>query len=249
MSDVITSDSGMTSVPSAPVAHSPGQEKVHIPITIGASIHIPGWVVDLESFRRWARSDDFPERGRFAFLNGVLWMDLDMEQIFSHVDVKTEYASVLRPLAKSISLGVCLTDGVLLSNPAVGLSTEPDGLCFSFATLSCGKVRLVKGAERGYVELEGSPDMVLEVISDGSVKKDTETLRDLYWRAGVLEFWLVDARGEIPIFDILVHTPDGFAATKSQDGWLFSKLFGRHFQLTVEKTALGLPSFSLAARP
>jgi Uma2 family endonuclease len=122
-------------------------------------------------------------------------------------------------------------------------------LFFSFEALKCGKIRLVAGAEEGYVELEGSPDMVLEVISEGSVKKDKETLRDLYWRSGVLEFWLVDARGKEPLFDILVHTPDGYAATEPEDGWLFSKVFGRRFQLTVEKTALGLPSFSLAMCP
>jgi hypothetical protein len=73
MSDVITPEPGMTSVPSTPAARSPAQEKVHVPISIGDRVHIPGWVVDLGSFRRWARSDDFPDRGRFAFLSRTLY--------------------------------------------------------------------------------------------------------------------------------------------------------------------------------
>jgi Uma2 family endonuclease len=37
--------------------------------------------------------------------------------------------------------------------------------------------------------------MVLEVVSASSVEPDTQTLRELYWAAGIKEYWLVDARG------------------------------------------------------
>lgn len=37
---------------------------------------IPGWVHDLETFRRWAKSDEFPMTGRFSFLDGTIWVDL-----------------------------------------------------------------------------------------------------------------------------------------------------------------------------
>src|SRR5256885_8764701 len=50
--------------------------------------------------------------------------------------------------------------------------------------------------EEGYLELEGTPDMVLEVVSESSVQKDTKRLRQLYWQAGIREYWLVDARRE-----------------------------------------------------
>jgi hypothetical protein len=33
-------------------------------------IRVPTWVVDLESFRRWADADDFPEKGNIWFLKG-----------------------------------------------------------------------------------------------------------------------------------------------------------------------------------
>jgi hypothetical protein len=35
---------------------------IHEPV----EVRVPGWVVDLESFRRWADADDFPEKGRLT---------------------------------------------------------------------------------------------------------------------------------------------------------------------------------------
>lgn len=57
-------------------------------------VSVPDWVVDLESFRRWADADDFPETGRIWFLQGEVWVDMSKEQIFTHVGVKTEIAAV-----------------------------------------------------------------------------------------------------------------------------------------------------------
>ena len=41
-----------------------------------SEVRVPGWVVDLESFRRWTDDDAFPEFGRFSYLNGEVWEDL-----------------------------------------------------------------------------------------------------------------------------------------------------------------------------
>jgi hypothetical protein len=45
-------------------------------VVIEEKVSIPGWVDDLASFRRWARSGEMPERGQFAYLNGEVWVDL-----------------------------------------------------------------------------------------------------------------------------------------------------------------------------
>jgi Uma2 family endonuclease len=63
-------------------------------------------------------------------------------------------------------------------------------------------------------ELEGSPEMVLEVVSETSVHKDTEELRELYWHAGTLEYWLVDARTDATHFDILHYGRKGYTTTR-----------------------------------
>ena len=74
-------------------------------IELEDQVSIPATITDVEAFRRWARSDDFPERGRFSFLRDKVWVDLSMEQIFTHNQVKAEFAEVLRPLAKAGAFG------------------------------------------------------------------------------------------------------------------------------------------------
>jgi Uma2 family endonuclease len=91
--------------------------------------------------------------------------------------------------------------------------------------------------------------MVLEVVSTTSERKDTMTLRDLYWRAGIPEYWLVDARGEEPAFAILRHGARGYAATRPQaGGWLRSRVFGRSFRFSQRPGPLGHPQYSVEVR-
>ena len=111
-----------------------------------------------------------------------------------------------------------------------------------------GRIKLVEGRREGYLELEGIADMVLEIVSPSSVTKDTETLFDLYWRAGIPEYWLVDARGEALQFDIYQRGPRGYTATRRQAGWLKSRVLGMSFRLTRQLDALGHPEFTLETK-
>jgi Uma2 family endonuclease len=210
---------------------------------------IPPDIVDLESFRRWARSDDFPEEGRFSYLRGKIWIDLSMEQLFSHNQVKTEFTLVLGTLAKREKLGYFFSDGTLFSHPDVDLSTEPDGLLVSYQAVQDLRVRFIEGAHQGYVEVVGSPEMVLEVVSNRSVQKDTKDLRELYWEAEIQEYWLVDARKGVARFDLLRRGKRGYTAARPQDGWLRSGVFGRSFRLTQEADPLGHPRYTVEVRP
>src|SRR5947208_3458350 len=88
---------------------------------------IPEWVIDLESFRRWARSEEFPETGWYSHLDGNLWVDASMERI-RHNRVKTAITSTLDILSKQTLSGMFLSDRVLLTNIDAQLSTEPDGM-------------------------------------------------------------------------------------------------------------------------
>jgi Uma2 family endonuclease len=144
-------------------------------------------------------------------------------------------------------LGLYLPDGALLFNVNVGFAARPDAVYVSAASLQ-DRVRLLEGREEGYVELEGSPDMVLEVISPGSVRKDTKVLHRAYWEAGVREYWLVDARPEPLRFDVLRHTPRGYRAAAKKEGWVKSAVFGKSFRLTRRLNALNHPEYALEAR-
>lgn len=216
-------------------------------IVLEERIRIPDDIVDLDSFRRWARSDDFPEHGRFSHLNGELWVDLRPEQLFSHNQIKVAVASVIFGLLQRDRRGRFFGDGALVTNDTAGLSTEPDGTFVSYQSLKLGRVRLIEGVE-GFLELEGSPDMVLEVVSSTSVEKDTVVLRELYWEAGIREYWLVDARGDRLQFDILRRRPAGYLATPSSAGWLRSAVFHKSFRLRSRRDEAGHPEYTLAVR-
>ena len=90
-------------------------------------IDIPDWVVDLESFRRWADADDFPRRGRVFWLSGRVWIDMSKEQLFTHGQVKTRMASTLSSLITALQLGYYWADGPLVSNEDGDLVAETRG--------------------------------------------------------------------------------------------------------------------------
>lgn len=210
-------------------------------------IEIPTWVEDLASFRRWTCSDDFPEHGRICYLGGEVSIDVSRQPVFTHVALKGVIAAALGNQVKTAQAGLLLGDGARLSNEKADISVVPDALFASRATLK-ERLQLLDTRGRGYDELEGSPDMVLEVVSDSSVRKDTERLRRDYWEAGIREYWLVDARPDPLVFDILRHTPKGFRTTPKKDGWMKSAVFGKSFRLTRRMNAIGRPKYTLEVR-
>ena len=56
-----------------------------------------------------------------------------------------------------------------MSNVDADLSVKPDGTFVSNAAIEEERVRFVEGMREGVLELEGEPDMVLEVVSQSSV--------------------------------------------------------------------------------
>ncbi|MBI3822075.1 MAG: Uma2 family endonuclease [Planctomycetes bacterium] len=211
-------------------------------------IIIPTWVVDIDSFRRWTDCDDFPEHGKVWWLCGEVWADMSKEQIFTHLVVKNEISGTVTGIVKTEKRGLFIPDGLLLSNFAADICGNPDATFVSNDTLRSDLIRFIEGKDGGYVELQGSPDWVLEVISKSSLHKDDVVLRRAYWEAGVREYWLVDARKEPLRFEILQHTARGYIARRKKDGWMKSDVFGKSFRLTQSTNALGHPEYSLEVR-
>ena len=214
-----------------------------------SNLPVPPSVVDHASFRNWARSEDFPKQGRFAWLDGMIWMDLMVEQVFSHNTVKNEFIAALLRHVNKRRLGHLLSDGVLLSNKKVGLSTKPDVLFVSFESEKSGKVHFKEGAREGVIELEGAPDMTLEVVSDSSVTKDTVNLKSLYYQAGVQEYWLVDARRGQVAFSILKRGARGFVPTPSStDHFIPSAVFGASVRLSSKLGPTKRPMYTVTIK-
>jgi len=163
-----------------------------------------------------------------------------------HNQLKTVITAVLASLVMAARTGRFFGDRMMLTNVVVGLSTEPDAMYASTERLRDGRVRLSEGGDS--LEVEGTPDMALEVLSPTSVRKDTVVLRDLYWRAEIPEFWLADSRGSIVQFDIFRHTEIGYVATRKQGGWMRSQVFGKSFRLVQRDGEDGLLEYCLEVR-
>jgi len=209
-------------------------------------VRIPDGIRSLAAFRRWIRSDEFPDAGRICFLDGQVWVDMSKEGIVTHNQVKQEFNLVIGGLVKSKHLGRWFPDGLLLTNDRASLACQPDGTFVARQNLR--RAHFVEGEKGGYLELKGSPDMVLEVVSASSVEKDTEVLRELYWRAGITEYWLVDARTDRLEFTILRPESGGYVAIRRQAGWVKSRVFDRSFRLMRQLDDRGNPEFTLSVR-
>ncbi|HEY1378406.1 MAG TPA: Uma2 family endonuclease [Gemmataceae bacterium] len=219
-------------------------------IVLAEDAVIPAGVVDHASFCEWALSDDFPQRGRFGFFNDSVWVSFEMETE-NHNWIKTIITMSLTTLILAKKLGRFYSDRMMFSHPATGLATEPDGMFVSTAARRSGQVTVRGGRADlgGAVILEGTPDMVLEVVSPGSVTKDTVDLVDAYWRAGIPEYWLVDPRGGgPPQFTLYAHAARGYKAVRPAGGWRKSAVFGVAVRLTSSTDDLGLPTYALETR-
>jgi Uma2 family endonuclease len=212
-------------------------------IIIEGKVVIPRWVDDLASFRAWRLSDNAPTSGEVAYLNSDIWVDLSMEEFFTHNQVKAAFDFAMMSVVRVAANGRYVPDRMLMTNEAAELSTEPDGLFFTWETVSSGRLRLVEKSDRGILELEGTPDIVLEIVSKNSIRKDTVDLRELYWKAGVPEYWLVDVRDGALFFEILRRSADGYLPAGKEDRWIRSDILGKRFRLDRQTDPIGHPQF------
>src|ERR1700675_3210221 len=98
-------------------------------------VTVPTEVVDLASFRQWADRDDVPEKVRIWYLKGEVWIDLNHEEVFTHVLLKGEFFCVLGGLVKTSRQGLFLCDGLFFSNVKADIAGKPDGTFLTDDTL------------------------------------------------------------------------------------------------------------------
>ena len=211
-------------------------------------VEVPLGLAGLSDFRLWSRSRSFPETGRIDFLAGTIEVDMSPEDIFCHGVPKAELAAVLQRRIKARNLGLLLIDSTRVVCEAAELSVEPDIVFISHASLEAGRVRLVPKAtgEPGrFVEIEGPPDLVVEIVSDTSVEKDTVRLPQAYHAAGEREYWLCDARVRPATFLLQRWTTAGFVPAGSEPGRQRSEPLGCCYRLDSRDGPLGGQDFDL----
>jgi Uma2 family endonuclease len=202
-------------------------------------LEIPPHVDGFDSFRRWARSDSFPERGRIDYIDGRIEVDMAADNILRHSSPKTEIGGVLHHCVKQLRNGLLFIDKTRVSCLEVDLSVEPDVVFVLHESLRTGRVRMVPTASLepdDFIELEGPPDLIVEVVSATSVFKDTKRLFRAYFDAGVTEYWLADARGERLSFAIYRRGRNGFVKVPTdREGFQRSRVLGRHYRFERER--------------
>ena len=211
-------------------------------------LRIPRDAYTLAGFRRWVVSDEFPEKQPVLFLKGEIYLFMPKEDVFTHAAVKTAVAGPVFNLNQELDLGAFYINGVLVTNVTADLSGNPDMVGLLWESLDSGKVRYVINKEDRAVEIEGSPDWLLEIVSDSSAKKDKHDLREAYHKAGVNEYWIIDARGSDVDLQILHWRKSGYVAATRKAGWQRSRVFGRSFRLTRTRDRRGGWRYSLAVK-
>lgn len=205
-------------------------------------IEIPT-IRDLADFRRWALSDLFPQRGRIDYVDGRIEVDMSPEDLFTHGTLKSELASGIKRRVDALDLGHTLISDTRVSSVAADLSAEPDIVVLTHQALDVGRMTLTpkaSGEQDRFVEVEGGPDLVVEIVSDSSEQKDVRRLPAAYFRAGVREFWLLDARGAEMRFEIHRRGPDSFQSTpRDSGGYQASEVLSARVRLERTRHARG----------
>jgi Uma2 family endonuclease len=208
-------------------------------VILDEAVQIPLGIDSLADFRRWALSDAFPERGRIDYIQGDIEIDMSPENLFYHGTLKTEVASAILARVKELELGHVCSDTTRISSVPADLSAEPDIVVISQAAIDEGRVRLIPAASGdpdSFVEIEGGPDVVVEIVSDSSVRKDTKRLPGAYFEADVREYWLIDARGKRLQFQIHRRGNDAFEEVQADaDGFQSSAVLQCRYRLERER--------------
>lgn len=215
------------------------------------SFQIPMDALTFEGFRQWVHSPDFPETGRIDYLDGDIEVDMSPEDLHTHGIVKVALSSALHTLVAG-KLGEVFSDRARVVSRFAPLSVEPDVVVVLWKSLQDGRVRYVPASSEEpdrYVEMEGAPDLVVEVVSDSSQRKDTKRLPRLYAQAGIPELWTADVRRGDIRFQIHVLTDGAYVpADVDAEGWMQSPRLGLLFRLTRRATPVSSWYYQLEQR-
>jgi Uma2 family endonuclease len=146
----------------------------------------------------WTYEDwlNFPDDGwKYEIINGVLYMS--PPPAIAHQDLSGGLFARMRIYAEDNDLGKVLEApcGVRLPNQSVPV--EPD-------------IFFIKKEHSEIIStqyIEGVPDLIVEILSPSNASYDRETKFELYQKAGVPEYWLVDYEDQaVEIFTLVEDT-------------------------------------------
>lgn len=228
----------------------------------GVDEDMPGFLIDdwlqvpfdaftFDGFRAWAHSEHFPTTIQATYADGSIEIDMSPEEQESHGKLKVQIVVRLGAIIEKERLGDLLVERTLLTCAKADLSTEPDMLFCSWQSYRSGRVAPREWKERSgrYVEIAGAPDLVVELVSNSSEAKDKRTLKRKYWKAGIPEYWLIDARGDEIVFQIYRRGKRGYQPVEPDPkGYRRSAILKRSFRIIRRLNPVGRYAYRLLHR-
>jgi Uma2 family endonuclease len=224
------------------LARSPAITSSSKGIVIGRRLRIPASALTLDGFCRWMHSRRFPPHRKASFVNGEVFLEMSPEELLSNNTAKGDIFGHLWTYANEHDLGQTYADRAMLVNAKAELSTEPDVMFCRWETFTSGRVVLRTSADGGKqkVELHGSPDLVVEVVSRSSATKDLRKLPGAYHLADIPEYWIVDPRKDDLIFRVLRWETAGYVDVPADEtGFHASQVLAARVRLTRSQTRIG----------
>jgi len=164
-----------------------------------------------------------PDDGRIVeWVDGEIITHMPATQL--HQNVASLIETLLRLFVTRLRLGRVFDAPFEVRLWPNGLAREPD-------VLFIGRERMSQLTERRF---EGGPDLVVEVVSPGSVTIDRVDKFLEYERANVGEYWIIDTRSHQQQADFYIRDADGrFAAAPLDDRGVFTSTVLPGFRLDV----------------
>ncbi len=164
-----------------------------------------------------------PDDGRIVeWVNGEIITHMPATSL--HQNVASLIETLLRLYVTRLRLGVVFDAPFEVRLWPNGPAREPD-------VLFIGRERLAQLTERRF---EGGPDLVVEVVSPGSVTIDRVDKFLEYEQANVSEYWIIDPRPHQQQADFYIRDAGGrFAAAPLDDEGVFASGVLPGFRLNV----------------
>ena len=125
-------------------------------------------------------------RDDYEIIEGVKFMSPSPG--WGHVNVTVNLVTIINGYARINKLGVASADNFDVHFPDGNLF-KPD-----FIFVSAEKAKSL--FENKNMTLHGVPDMVAEIFSKSTMKRDVGIKKDIYERNGVKEYWMIDPWSE-----------------------------------------------------
>ena len=154
-----------------------------------------------------------PEGTLAELINDTIYMSPTPN--YQHQEISAELSMQIRSFAKKNNLGTCLpTIDVFFDSKNV---FEPDILF-----ISRGNMNIIKDGR-----IKGSPDLIIEILSPGNRRHDTEKKKAAYEKFGVKEYFVVDPETKEAITWYLLNKK--YSKQPSSKGKIRSKLLNKTF--------------------